>query len=156
MIKLANSAGKPILIANQMMESMRSHPRPTRSEASDVANAIFDGVDGLVLSGETAVGEYVLDSVCVMRQIAYQAEKNADYQDYQIKMIRNAPKPLLTSESIASTAVLCALQVNAAIIICITEMGGTARLAAKYRPQIPVVASTLVRQTSRQLCMPFI
>ena len=155
MIKQANAAGKPILIANQMMETMRNHPRPTRSEASDVANAIFDNLDGLVLSGETAVGEYVLDSMNVIKQIAFQAEKNADYQDYQVKMIRNVPKPLGTSESIASSAVLCARQVNASIIVCITELGGTARLVAKYRPQIPVVASTLVRQTARQLSANF-
>ncbi|KND02257.1 pyruvate kinase [Spizellomyces punctatus DAOM BR117] len=155
MISMANVAGKPILVANQMLESMRTNPRPSRSEAADVANAVMDGVDGLVLSGETAIGEYVLESVDSMRRIAYQAEKNTNYLEYQVKTMRSIPKPIPVSESIASSAVLAARQVDAAIIVCITELGGTARLVAKYRPQIPVVAATLIPQTARQLNVNF-
>ncbi|KAJ3014748.1 hypothetical protein HKX48_004986 [Thoreauomyces humboldtii] len=155
MISMANIAGKAILVANQMLESMRTNPRPARSEAADVANAVMDGVDGLVLSAETAIGEYVLESVNSMRRIAYQAEKNNNYLEYQVKTMRSVPKPIPVSESIASSAVLAARQVDAAIIVCITELGGTARLVAKYRPVIPVVAATLIPQTARQLNLNF-
>ncbi|KAJ3320850.1 hypothetical protein HDU76_000204 [Blyttiomyces sp. JEL0837] len=155
MIMMANVTGKSVLIANQMLESMKNNPRPTRSEAADVANAVMDGADGLVLSAETAVGSYIFQSLDTMRRIAHQAEKNTNYVDYQIKMTRSVPKPISVSESIASSAVLAARQVNAAIIVCITELGGTARLVAKYRPQIPVVAATLIKQTARQMAATF-
>ncbi|KAJ3289482.1 pyruvate kinase [Rhizoclosmatium globosum] len=155
MIMMANIMGKTVMIANQMFESMKTNPRPTRSEAADTANAVMDGADGLVLSAETAVGNYVFEALDVMRRVAAQAEKNTNYLDYQVKMTRSVPKPISVSESIASSAVLTASQVNAAIIIVITELGGTARLVAKYRPQIPVIASTLVPQTARQLASTF-
>ncbi|KAJ3298742.1 hypothetical protein HK104_010307 [Borealophlyctis nickersoniae] len=134
MIVKANVAGKPIIVANQILESMKTNPRPARSEAA---------------------GSYVLECVQQMRRIAYQAEKNTDYNDYSIKMMRNVPRPISVSESIASSAVQCARQVDAAIIICVTERGGTARLVAKYRPQIPVVAVTMVPSTARQLNVNF-
>ncbi|KAI9003256.1 pyruvate kinase [Gaertneriomyces semiglobifer] len=155
MIREANLAGKPILVANQILESMRTNPRPTRSEAADVANAVMDGVDGVILSGETAVGSYVLNAVETARRIAHTAEKNNNYLEYQAKTMRSVPKPVPISESIASSAVMSARQVNAAIIVCITELGGTARLVAKYRPPVPVVATTMVQQTARQLNINF-
>ncbi|KAJ3109099.1 hypothetical protein HDU97_009217 [Phlyctochytrium planicorne] len=155
MIMQANVTGKFILVANQMLESMKNNPRPTRAEAADVANAVMDGADGLVLSGETAVGSYIFESLDTMRRIAHQAEKNTNYVEYQVKMTRSVPKPISVSESIASSAVLAAHQVNASIIVCITELGGTARLVAKYRAQIPVVAATLVKQTARQMAATF-
>ena len=151
----ANTAGKPILVANQMLEQMKSYPRPTRSEAADIANAVMDGVDGLILSAETAVGDYVRESVETMRRIAFLAEQNTNYLDYQIRSMRNVPKPLNVSESIASSAVITARQVDASIILVITEGGGTARLVAKYRPQIPVVAATMIKQTAEQLNLHF-
>ncbi|KAJ3113132.1 hypothetical protein HK100_002089 [Physocladia obscura] len=155
MIMMANITGKLVMVSNQMFESMRTNPRPTRSEAADTANAVMDGADGLVLSAETAVGNYVFEALDTMRRVAAQAEKNTNYLDYQIKMSRSVPKPISVSESIASSAVLTASQVNAAVIIVITELGGTARLVAKYRPQIPVIAATLVKQTARQLAATF-
>ncbi|KAH6572355.1 hypothetical protein BASA50_005595 [Batrachochytrium salamandrivorans] len=155
MVALANTAGKPILIANQMLESMVSSPYPTRSEASDVTNAVMDGVDGLVLSGETAIGEYVMETVATMRKIIYQAELNTNYLEYQMKAMRNVAKPIHINESIASSAVLCGRQVGAAVIMVLTEVGGTARLVAKYRPLIPVIAATTVRKTARQMSANF-
>ncbi|KAJ3121186.1 hypothetical protein HK098_003912 [Nowakowskiella sp. JEL0407] len=155
MIALANIAGKPILVASQMLESMRTSPRPTRSEAADIANTVMDGVDGLVLSAETAVGRFPVESVETMRRIAVSAEQNFNYYEYQLKMMRSIPKPVGVSESIASSAVTMARQVNASIIICATELGGTARLVAKYRPQIPVLAATCIKQTARQLNICF-
>lgn len=154
-IQTANTQGKLILVANQMLESMRENPRPTRSEASDITNAVMDGADGLVLSGETAIGKYVVESCQIMRKLAKQAENSVNYSDYAIGMMRLIPKPIGVSESIASSAVVCARQVNAAVIVCITELGGTARLVAKYRPQIPVIAATLIDQTARQLNLSF-
>ncbi|KAI8613712.1 pyruvate kinase [Chytriomyces sp. MP71] len=155
MIMMANILGKSVLVANQMFESMKTNPRPTRSEAADTANAVMDGADGLVLSAETAIGNYVFEALDVMRRVASQAERNTNYLDYQVKMTRSVPKPISVSESIASSAVLTASQVNAAIIIVITELGGTARLVAKYRPQIPCIAATLVAQTARQMAATF-
>ncbi|KAI8809077.1 pyruvate kinase [Cladochytrium replicatum] len=155
MIALANLAGKPVFLANQMLESMNHNPRPTRAEAADVANAVIDGVDGLVLSAETAVGQYVVESLRCARKIAGTSEKNTNYYEYQLKMMRSIPKPVNVSESIASSAVVCARQVGASVIIAITEVGGTARLVAKYRPQIPVIAATLLGQTARQLNLCF-
>ncbi|KAI9207115.1 pyruvate kinase [Polychytrium aggregatum] len=155
MIDYANTAGKVVLVANQMLESMRTSPRPTRSEAADVANAVIDGADGLVLSGETAVGDYPEACVKIMRRIAAEAEKVPNYAEYQVKMMRRIPKPIGVSESIASSAVLCSRQVNASLIICTTEYGGTAKLVAKYRPDIPIVAATHIAVTARQLGLSF-
>ncbi|KAJ3411820.1 hypothetical protein HDV05_001662 [Chytridiales sp. JEL 0842] len=164
MILMANITGKTVMIANQMLESMKSNPRPNRSEAAGknlftnclcMANAVMDGADGLILSAETAIGQYVFEALDVMRRVALQAEKNTNYLEYQTKMTRSVPKPISVSESIASSAVLAARQVDAAIIVCITEYGGTARLVAKYRPQIPVISATLVKQTARQLSGTF-
>ena len=151
MINMANRSGKPIFIANQILESMRTNYRPTRSEAADVANAVMDGADGLVLSAETAIGEYVLESLQTMRKICLKAEQNTNYLEYQMKAMRNVTKPIHVNESIASSAVLCARQVSAKLILIVTELGGTARLVAKYRPLIPVLAATTVQQTARQL-----
>lgn len=148
MIAQANVAGKSVLVANQILESMVSHPHPTRSEAADVANAVMDGVDGFVLSSETAIGNHVFEVLKVARRIATQAEKATNYLEYQMKAMRNVTKPIHVNESIASSAVLCARQVGADIIVCITEAGGTARMVAKYRPLIPVIATTMNRQTA--------
>lgn len=90
-----------------------------------------------------------------MRRIALQAERQTNYLEFQQKLMRSIPKPIAVSESIASSAVTCARQVDAAIIVCFTEVGGTARLVAKYRPNIPVIAATMIRQTARQLNMSF-
>jgi pyruvate kinase len=154
-IATANVAGKPVFVSNQMLESMKEHPRPSRSESSDVANAVLDGADGLVLSGETAIGKYINEAVQVMRRIAWHAERGINYPEWQAKLMKVIPKPIGISESIASSAVLCARQVNAALIMCITEFGGTARLIAKYRPNIPVIVATLVRQTAAQMAVTF-
>lgn len=155
MISKANITGKPVLVANQMLESMRENPRPTRSEASDVANAVMDGVDGLVLSGETAIGEYVLESIKQLRALCQTAEVNTNYVDHQLRVMRLVPKPVPVSESIASSAAVAARQVGAKVIIATTEYGGTARLVAKYRASIPVVAATLIERTARQLNVSF-
>ena len=160
MISASNACGKPIFVANQILESMVSNYRPTRSEAADVANAVMDGADGLVLSAETAIGEFVLESLSTLRKLCITAEKHTNYLEYQMKAMRNVTKPIHINESIASSAVLCARQVGASLILIFTELGGTARLVAKYRPVsyvltckqvIPVLAATTIAQTARQL-----
>jgi pyruvate kinase len=151
MINMANRAGKPVFISNQILENMTHNYRPTRSEAADVANAVMDGADGLVLSAETAIGQYVCESLDALRKICLKAEHNTNYLEYQMKAMRNVTKPIHVNESIASSAVLCARQVGAKLILIITERGGTARLVAKYRPIIPVLAATTSMHTARQL-----
>ncbi len=120
-----------------------------------MANAVIDGADALVLSSETAIGEFVLESIHTMIRIAREAEQYRDYHEYLLRMIRSVPKPINVSESIASSAVLGAAQINAGLIIVFTEFGGTARLVAKYRPEIPVIVATLVPKTARQLSINF-
>jgi pyruvate kinase len=115
----------------------------------------MDGIDGLVLSSETAVGEYPVESLLTSMKLATSAEGSANYLEYQAKVMRFVDKPIHTNESIASSAVLCARQVGASLIVCITEVGGTARLVAKYRPQIPVIAATIVEKTARQMVANF-
>ncbi|KXS20159.1 pyruvate kinase [Gonapodya prolifera JEL478] len=154
-IAMANTAGKPVLVSNQMLESMKDHPRPSRSEAADVANAVLDGADGLILSAETAIGKFMIEAVTTMRRISWHAEKGNNYVEWQAKLMRTIPKPIGISESIASSAVLCARQVGAACIIAVTEFGGTARLISKYRPSIPIIVATLIRQTARQMGVSF-
>lgn len=97
------------------------------------------------------VGEYVLESLATMRKLCITAEQNTNYLEYQMKAMRNVTKPIHINESIASSAVLCARQVGASLILIFTEFGGTARLVAKYRPIIPVLAATTVKSTARQL-----
>jgi pyruvate kinase len=136
-----------------MLESMKDRPRPTRAEAVDVANAVLDGADGLVLSGETAIGKYPLQSLAMMCQICAEAENSMDYDELQSKAIRRIQKPILVEESIASSAVRCAREVNAKLIIVVTENGKTSRLVAKYRPNIPVLTITWNLFIARQLTL---
>jgi pyruvate kinase len=131
MMALANSAGKPVVIISQVLDSMVDNPRPTRSEVADIANCVMDGADALCLSGETAIGEYPVESIHTLCKIALQAELSSNYLEFQTRLMKSIPKPIAVSESIASSAVSCARQVDAAVIVCFTELGGTARLVAK-------------------------
>ena len=151
LVKKCNAAGKPIMIANEMLESMRNNPRPTRAEAVDVANAVLDGADALILSSETAVGMYPVESLQMMKRICLEAENSIDYAELHLLATRSIRKPIQVSESIASSAVKCAMEVNAKLIIVVTESGKTARLVGKYRPPVPVFAFTCSQETARQL-----
>lgn len=154
-IEKCHLAGKPVLLANQILESMTNLPRPSRSESSDITSAVVDGADAIILSGETAVGQYPLESLIWIRKICLEAENHVDYQEYQQLLIRTVPKPLPTSEAIACAAVKCASEIKAACIIVYTEGGGTARLVAKYRPNIPIVVTTNSALTARQVAISF-
>ncbi len=137
MIDRCNSAGKPVIVATQMLDSMQVNPRPTRAEVSDVANAVMQGADVVMLSGETAAGKYPLESVRMMATIAERTESTIDYAE----AYRNRAKlasPSIT-EAISQAVVSSSLQLGASAILTPTESGFTARMVAKYRPQAPIV-----------------
>lgn len=143
MIEKANLAGKPVVTATQMLESMIKAPRPTRAEASDVANAVLDGTDCVMLSGETANGDYPLNAVTIMAKICCEAEKMIDYKRLFQDLRIYTPQPFATSESIASAAVSTVLDLGLDLIIVITDTGKIARQVAKYRPPVPILACSV-------------
>ncbi|MDR0266863.1 pyruvate kinase [Paenibacillus sp.] len=151
MIEKCNVAGKPVITATQMLDSMQRNPRPTRAEASDVANAIFDGTDAIMLSGETAAGKYPVESVLTMSRIAERAESALNYRDIFLKQ-RIAQETTVT-EAISQSVAISALDLNAKAIITSTESGLTARVVSKYRPQAPIIAVTTKETTLRQLAL---
>lgn len=154
MISKANLAGKPVVTATQMLESMVANPRPTRAECSDVANAILDGTDAVMLSGESANGDYPTEAVKMMANICVEAESLVDY-DSCYDTIRHAMIEnnhlVSPSESIASSAVKTARDLHAKLILVLTDTGNTARLIAKYRPKTHVLAITTKPWLARQM-----
>jgi len=139
MIEKCNAAAKPVQTATQMLESMIKNPRPTRAEASDVANAVLDGSDCVMLSGESANGCYPVAAVTVMARTCCEAERCIDYKQLYNDMKMQTPNPS-TAEAVASSAVGSVLDLNLDLVVCITDTGLLARLAAKYRPPVPIVA----------------
>lgn len=151
MIRNCFQAGKPSITATQMLESMISHSRPTRAEASDVANAIYDSTSCIMLSGETAVGSYPIETVERMRSIAEVAEGDFDYRAF---FERNSQKDYRDlSTAVALAAVRTAYSVGAKAIFALTASGTTARLVSRLRPEMPIVAATPSRYTYHQLAL---
>lgn len=154
MVSKCNLAGKPVITATQMLESMVKNPRPTRAEASDVANAVLDGTDCVMLSGETAGGDFPIHSVHIMRRICEEAESVIDYYSL-FNSIRDGVMALngklTVPESVASSAVKAATDSDCQLIIALTETGHTARLLSKYRPSQPILALSASESTSRHL-----
>ncbi|CAN6250667.1 unnamed protein product [Urochloa humidicola] len=140
MIYKCNIAGKPVVTATQMLESMIKSPRPTRAEATDVANAVLDGTDCVMLSGESAAGAYPELAVKIMARICIEAESSLDHDAVFKAMIRSAPLPMSPLESLASSAVRTANMAKAALIVVLTRGGTTAKLVAKYRPRVPILS----------------
>lgn len=140
MIYKCNSAGKPVVTATQMLESMIKSPRPTRAEATDVANAVLDGTDCVMLSGETANGLYPEIAVGIMSRICQEAEASVDYGSLFKDLMKNVPMPMSPLESLASSAVRTANKVRASLIVVLTRGGSTAKLVAKYRPSVPILS----------------
>eukprot|EP00246_Nothoceros_aenigmaticus_P012379 TRINITY_DN3817_c0_g1_i1.p1 TRINITY_DN3817_c0_g1~~TRINITY_DN3817_c0_g1_i1.p1 ORF type:complete len:513 (+),score=102.46 TRINITY_DN3817_c0_g1_i1:84-1622(+) len=140
MIYKCNTAGKPVVTATQMLESMIKSPRPTRAEATDVANAVLDGTDAVMLSGETAAGAYPETAVKVMACICQEAEASLDYSFIFKEIMKAAPMPMSSLESLASSAVRTANKVRASLIVVLTRGGSTAKLVAKYRPSVPILS----------------
>uniref|UniRef100_A0A7S3KYU4 Pyruvate kinase n=2 Tax=Amphora coffeiformis TaxID=265554 RepID=A0A7S3KYU4_9STRA len=153
MIREANMVGKPVITATQMLESMIDNPRPTRAECSDVANAVLDGTDVVMLSGETANGPYFEQAVRVMSRTCCEAENSRNYNAL-FQAIRSSViykfGGLSATESLASSAVKTAIDVNAKMIVVLTESGRTARFVAKFRPGRPIVCLTPSEVVARQ------
>jgi len=151
MIAKCNAVGKPVITATQMLESMVNNPRPTRAEATDVANAVFDGSDCVMLSGETAKGKYPIKTVHMMSKICNQAESDIDYRALYKKLRSTAVPPVPIPDTIASSAVKTSWDLEAKLILCLTETGNTARLVSKYRPACPILSVTSSAKVARQL-----
>ena len=147
-IRAANNRRIPVITATQMLESMIESPVPTRAEASDVANAIFDGTDALMLSGETAVGRYPVEAVRTMARIARNVDRPEDGQQHRF---RSAGTGLTLPGAVARAASRAAEDVQAKAIIVYTESGATARLLASQRPQVPILALSPREITARRL-----
>ena len=141
---------KPVITATQMLDSMREHPRPTRAEASDVANAIFDGTDAVMLSGETAIGQYPVESVQMMRRIAAAAEQEQMKGEHLRTKTGGGEEFLDFADALSRAAARTADEVQAAAIVAFTQSGSTARLASKCRPHVPIIAATPLKATARR------
>jgi len=135
-IRRASDWRKPVIIATQMLESMIENPRPTRAEASDVANAVFDGADAVMLSAETAAGRYPRETVTMMAKIVIEAESNLE--DAPVR--RRSHRRLSVAETICEAVAHAAEDLDMGAIAIFTETGNTARLISKYRPKAPIYA----------------
>jgi pyruvate kinase len=153
LIHLANQSKVLVITATQMLESMTEYPSPTRAEASDVANAIFDGTDAVMLSGETAAGKYPIEAASMMSRICEVSENSAPYREgHSFKKLltgHSGYRSVADAVSYAARAASEDLRVRA--MICFTQSGATARLVSKYRPEIPIYAFTPSRSSMQQL-----
>lgn len=140
LIKRCNAVGKIVITATQMLESMQQNPRPTRAEVSDVANAIHDGTDCIMLSGESASGKYPVEAVAMMSQIARTTEDNLDYGHLHRRALRTAPVD--KSEAICLSVAELAMQFKVKAIIAFTKSGFTAKKMSRYRPECKLIAAT--------------
>jgi len=153
-IRACRALGKPVIVATQMLESMIESPQPTRAEASDVATAIYDGADCIMLSAETAAGVYPIESVAMMDRIAISVEGDKLYRTI---MDADHPKTELMNvgDSITASAYQMAQDVNAAAIVTYTTSGSTALRTARHRPTVPILCLTGYEQTARQLALSY-
>ena len=144
-------AGKPVVTATQMLDSMMRNPRPTRAEVSDVANAVFDGTSCVMLSGETAGGKYPIEALTAMSNIVMEAENAIDYWD-KFRKVQNHEVTTI-NDAITHSCCLTAMDLDAKAIIAATNSGHTARMIARYRPACPVAALTMREKVRRQLAI---
>ena len=151
LIALSNLAGKPVITATQMLESMIRSAVPTRAEVTDVANAVFDGTDAIMLSGETSIGQHPVEAVRVMAEVALQAEAALPYEEMLAeKLAHLVPQ---TDDAISYDACRTARQLDASLIVAFTESGGTAARVSKYRPVSPILAMTPSEEVQRRLTL---
>lgn len=151
LIKKCNQVGKPVITATQMLDSMQRNPRPTRAEASDVANAIIDGTDAIMLSGETAAGSYPVESVRTMNKIAEFTENSLDYRS--IVEARSKEKETTMTEALSQAVSYTSINLSAKAVLAPTASGTTAKLIAKYQPGVPIIAITDNRATAQKLTL---
>jgi len=148
-IALCNAHGKPVITATQMLESMMSHPSPTRAEVADIANAIIDGTDAVMLSGETAVGKYPCEAVAIMDKVAKRVEEGLDYNRFLAE--RSLAEAGSVPDAISLATALIARTLDVSAILCLSVTGYTARFVARYRPQCHILVFTLDAVTQRRL-----
>jgi pyruvate kinase len=144
-------AGKPVIVATQMLESMIESPVPTRAEVSDVANAIYDGADAVMLSAESAAGSYPVEAVTTMDKVAIEVEHDPTYRE-QIEASRVAKRSTV-ADGIVAAAREIAETTDIKAICCFTQSGTTAELTARERPRVPIIALTPLVGTARRLCL---
>jgi pyruvate kinase len=149
-IELCRAKGKPVIVATQMLDSMIRNPRPTRAEASDVANAVLDGADAVMLSGETAGGKYPLEAVRMMDRIVQCTEQESGSR---YSMPREAPDAAGVADSVSHAAMRVASEVKASAVLSLTRSGSTAAMVSKYRPGATIIASTPLVSTWRALSL---
>lgn len=152
MIQKCNDAGKPVITATQMMESMIKSPVATRAEVSDVANAILDGTDAVMLSEETTLGEFPVNAVTVMATVASEIEAN--YPERSIVRV-GVNGDTNIADSITSSVVKTSHDVGAKVIVALTDSGFTARMVSRHKPQANILALTSHEETSNKLCLSF-
>ncbi len=148
-INICNEKNKPVITATQMLESMINNPRPTRAEASDVANAVFDGTDAVMLSAETSVGRYPVQAVRIMDNIIRAADQHRSPE--QLSLLRRRPKNMSFEYSICHSACVMAEENHAGAIICLTKTGHTASLLSRFRSTVPILAFTESMEVVRYL-----
>jgi pyruvate kinase len=151
LIEICNCAGKPVITATEMLESMVRNPRPTRAEVSDIAQAIFDGTDAIMLSAETAVGKYPVAAIEMMSRVAERIEAALKYE--AILAQKKASDSPTVADAISHATCQSALDLKAVAIISSTQTGSTARMVSKYRPQAPIIAATPSERVARQLTL---
>lgn len=139
MIEKCNLASKPCMISTQIFSNMVKNARPTRAEASDVSNAVLDGVDGISLSEETCYGDYPINAVSMLAKCTVEAEKTVDHKKCFHDLKLYSPAPYGTAESVACAAVAAVIDLKVDLIVVLTETGKLARLVSKYRPEVAVV-----------------
>jgi pyruvate kinase len=152
-IAKCNQAGKPVITATQMLESMINNPNPTRAETSDVANAILDGSDAVMLSGETAIGKYPHEAIQAINRVAMDIEQNNDKRISSHGFDKSRSFTISATEAIGQGACRVAEEVGAAAILAFTQTGNTATLVAKYRPPVPIYAVTPSTEVQRFMCL---
>ena len=147
MIRKCNEAGKPVITATQMLDSMMRNPRPTRAEVTDVANAIFDGTDAIMLSGETAAGKYPVEAVKTMASVAKRAEKELVAKN----VVSN--KEMTVTNAISHATCTTAVELKASAIVTCTSSGSTAKMVSRFRPSCPIIATTPNEDVMRRLAL---
>lgn len=151
MVEKANIAAKPVIVCTQMLESMCKSVRPSRAEASDVACAVLDGSDAILLGGETSKGNNPVGCVTMLAKVCAEAERCIDYKTAFNDLRLYTTAPLGTAEAIASSCVSTVLDLNIDLIITVTDTGSMARLVSKYRPPVPILACSVVNSVIRNL-----
>jgi len=153
LIESCVAAGKRVITATQMLESMQSHPRPTRAEITDVANAIYDGTSAIMLSGETAAGKYPLKSLETMSKIAEETESHIDYRFFNRRFDRRKKSEASITDAISDATCRAAQELSATAIVAVTLNGSSARMISKWRPDTPIIAATPREKTYYKMAL---